>query len=1708
MFRLMQRVFLALLFVQRVFATVTATTENDPSVFVNGVNVITGAIYSYNDDYVVESAEPIRIQRSYISGVPFSIDYAHLTAEFLTETNQFVICEPNGTALLLKPDRENKIFPTIGDLFYGKKQKKLFYRSSHFSDSAKGISNTATGVISAQTNLKNYTLVLDPNKDPKGKSFTLYKSDGTIRRYVNIENQKKQEIGPLRTYLSYAYKLVNEVLPNGHIIHYRWDNDNRIRTIFTTNGQGTKTFGRVDFPYYKPNSPPLETVIQGSDGRSIQYKRSKDRKSKGWILCQVLAPGKPAQTFEWQGDALLKRLLLPGGRKVEIEYESAPPHRVTKLFAPVGNHERSLLTHSFFYEKNKTTVTDAQGAKKIYFWDDNLRLTRIESCDARGAVLFSEAFSWKGAQLQARARWNEKQEPIFVKQFTYDEVGNVVRESLFGNLTGEGPSLVLQPDLSPIRNGVDHYAVETLYSNDGRNLPVRHTEPNGLVTCIQYLPNTNLPTRKEQFEGDHLIYRTDYKYNEDNILIEETYRDDIACLIKTITPNAEGRYLGLPETVEEFTSYQGERVLLRKTRYSYGDGAQVTQKQVYDSSGELQYTLHYEYQNGKLVRETNPEGQSAEYGYDELGNRVYAKEFGENKETIFTYDHSNRLINKEEKGKDGQIRTTRYEYDARHNLLAETDYQGHCTHFVYDDLGRKTETIDPLGGRETISYDSTHNPICKTDPEGNTTRTSYNARGKPLSITHPDGSTETFTYSVEGHLVRHVDTAGVPTCFSYDCLGRVITKTIAGLLIEKNEYQGKFLVKKTDAEGNTTIFQYDSAGRKIAEISPSKSVRYTYDAMGRLHRVMQGDLATVSEHDRLDRVVEERKETPSGQVLSLLRHQYDAAGNIVSTTRIVNGQPSNEIRLYDSFQRCICKTNALGHTETFLYEDHFINQAGQAVLRKTHTDALGLQTLEIYDVANRLVAIEKRKTKTLARSEKRYNHNGNLIAQTDTALDPRGAVRILTTQWEYDSRGRIARLIEANQKITSYRYTAQGHLETLVKPSGTSLHYTYDPLGHPTALSSSDGSVRHTLRHNRLGHLIAFDGVSRTVDEEGRILQETFPSGLSIRNEYDARGRKSLCAISHFDCLVEYLYDPLFLRGITRKTQRGHLLYTHTFDSYDLSGNLLSETGINQSPITYRIDPLSRRCATLNPYFQQRITHFDPVGNLIQMTFNDTTLEYIYDDLYQLISETGPIPHTYSYDTLNNRLSKDQTTYEVNALNQLPSHFRYDPNGNPIQDSSATYEYDALDRLVAIRAADETQIFTYDFLHRCLTKTVHKVTTQQTQHFIYDGQNEIGSCSESLAPLELRILGETPHAEISAAIAIELGNQIYMPIHDLQGNIAILVPLDRSQPTHYRYTAFGEMTLDGPTVSPWLFSSKRTDLKTGLVNFGRRYYLPAHGRWLTPDPAGFTDGMNLYAYVHNAPLTHLDEYGLLAGTARSRCNYYPERKGSKIFPPLDPSPEIQMRYAPHYYVNGINNTEETVLSASQRLLQTLNGRANIIPTYSLSFGFFADLQTVRHSKKPNRNYSTDFTRIFKKELQRTMARMDASQDPRKIFITCFSRGAADVYHTLKHFTFEERQRFIITACGPIMILPRNLGFIVQNLVSEGDWCCFQCNSGLEKDPEKYQSMADVHILDQIDGFDGFNGDHFFESATYQKGIADYTVSNYKEFGELPACEKP
>lgn len=62
------------------------------------------------------------------------------------------------------------------------------------------------------------------------------------------------------------------------------------------------------------------------------------------------------------------------------------------------------------------------------------------------------------------------------------------------------------------------------------------------------------------------------------------------------------------------------------------------------------------------------------------------------------------------------------------------------------------------------------------------------------------------------------------------------------------------------------------------------------------------------------------------------------------------------------------------------------------------------------------------------------------------------------------------------------------------------------------------------------------------------------------------------------------------------------------------------------------------------------------------------------------------------------------------------------------------------------------------------------------------------------------------------------------------------------------------------------YSGKERDA-TGLYCYGHRYYQPWVGRWLSPDPAGTVDGLNVYRMVKNNPVTLKDGDGREASEA-------------------------------------------------------------------------------------------------------------------------------------------------------------------------------------------------------------------------------------------------
>jgi RHS repeat-associated protein len=70
-----------------------------------------------------------------------------------------------------------------------------------------------------------------------------------------------------------------------------------------------------------------------------------------------------------------------------------------------------------------------------------------------------------------------------------------------------------------------------------------------------------------------------------------------------------------------------------------------------------------------------------------------------------------------------------------------------------------------------------------------------------------------------------------------------------------------------------------------------------------------------------------------------------------------------------------------------------------------------------------------------------------------------------------------------------------------------------------------------------------------------------------------------------------------------------------------------------------------------------------------------------------------------------------------------------------------------------------------------------------------------------------------------------------------------------------------------PLGNPYMFTARRWDYSANLYYYRFRDYQPDLGRFCQPDPLGYIDGMNLYAYCGNNPLNWLDPWGLDAKEA-------------------------------------------------------------------------------------------------------------------------------------------------------------------------------------------------------------------------------------------------
>ncbi|NGX48143.1 MAG: hypothetical protein K1000chlam3_01533, partial [Chlamydiae bacterium] len=244
--------------------------------------------------------------------------------------------------------------------------------------------------------------------------------------------------------------------------------------------------------------------------------------------------------------------------------------------------------------------------------------------------------------------------------------------------------------------------------------------------------------------------------------------------------------------------------------------------------------------------------------------------------------------------------------------------------------------------------------------------------------------------------------------------------------------------------------------------------------------------------------------------------------------------------------------------------------------------------------------------------------------------------------------------------------------------------------------------------------------------------------------------------------------------------------------------------------------------------------------------------------------------------------------YVVNDANQLVQAegaiYTFDSKGNLATKSvgGRTWEFkhNNFNQLTSITLPDEMSVsFTYDLSGKRLSKKVEKDESSQILRYFYLGQTELGYMDTKGNIVELRIPSNPNQPERSPFIAFELRKETYVPIYDIQNNVACLVdPERRKTQESYRYSAFGEEEIynhrnreiqRSSVGNPWRYRGNRIDEEVGLICIGHRYYDPETGKWISPDPMGDLDGPNLYVYCRNNPLTYVDYFGLASEKNKS-----------------------------------------------------------------------------------------------------------------------------------------------------------------------------------------------------------------------------------------------
>jgi RHS repeat-associated protein len=263
-------------------------------------------------------------------------------------------------------------------------------------------------------------------------------------------------------------------------------------------------------------------------------------------------------------------------------------------------------------------------------------------------------------------------------------------------------------------------------------------------------------------------------------------------------------------------------------------------------------------------------------------------------------------------------RTTQFTWNARGEKTRTTNALTHYSNSTLDANGNQTSLRNRRAKNYTFAFDNANRPISTTTPTGKVTSMTYFKNHLAKTITEPSTQTTTLAYNGKNLVSSKTDPTG-SISYVYDSRGLLTTVTEGTSVITRTYDERGRIKTYTNADGDLIQYGYDSNNNLTRLTYPDgKQVNYTYNARNLLESVTDwNSRVTTYQYDRLGRLtgtirpngtaniishdaasqLTSIKDSANGKLISYLKFDYDAAGQITRRFRapLVNSdwrQPS------------------------------------------------------------------------------------------------------------------------------------------------------------------------------------------------------------------------------------------------------------------------------------------------------------------------------------------------------------------------------------------------------------------------------------------------------------------------------------------------------------------------------------------------------------------------------------------------------------------------------------------------------------------------------------------------------------------------------------------------------------------------------------------------------------------------------------------------